>query len=260
MPAATPTASGLKIPTLATAPTPVAAPANVNPTQKLSELSRAAIARYQSIDSYIARFRRREVVGNKAKPEELMLIKFRKEPWSVYFKWLGKEGNGREVVFVAGRYDDKLHTLLAAGDVPLLPAGKRFSISPDSSLVKNASRHSVREAGIGTLIGQFANLVAANSKVDSHPALLRYLGQERRPEFDVACDAVEQQIQPGAEPGFPRGGKRLWVFDPATNLPNLIIAWDEHQNEVEYYCYDRLEYPANLTDADFNPDIIWKPK
>ncbi len=72
------------------------------------------------MNSYIAHFRRREVVNGKAKPEELMLIKFRQPPWSVYFKWLGTEGHDREVIFVGGKYDNKLNTKLAAGDVPLM--------------------------------------------------------------------------------------------------------------------------------------------
>ncbi len=235
-------------------------PPRVNSTEKLAELAQAATRRYDSIDSYIARFRRREVVAGKQKPEELMLIKFRKNPWSVYFKWLGTEGHNREAVFVPGKYEDKLHTLLAAGDVPLMPAGKRFSLSPDSPLVRNQSRHSIREAGIGSLIDQFAHLVAANAKGDMRFGTLRYIGQIRRPEFDQPCDAVEETIPPGGDPGLPQGGRRLWVFDSVTNLPVLVIAWDESNKEVEYYCYDRIQFPANLTDDDFNPDKIWRPK
>jgi hypothetical protein len=226
---------------------------------RIAELSRGATERYQSMDSYIARFRRREVVNGKVKPEELMLIQFRKEPWSVYFKWLGKEGHGREVVFVDGKYENKLHTLLAAGDVPLMPAGKRFSISPDNSLVRNASRHSIHEAGIGNLIQQFSDLAAANAKGDTHLGTLHYLGQIRRTELDQACEAVEQIIPVGSEPGLAKGGQRLWVFDSATSLPVLISARDETNKEVEFYCYDRIQYPVQLTDVDFNPDVIWRP-
>jgi hypothetical protein len=231
-----------------------------NSNEKLRELAQAATARYATFDSYIARFRRREVVAGRQKPEEMMLIKFRKEPWSVYFKWLGKEGNGREALYVAGKYEDKLHTLLAAGDMPLMPAGRRIALSPDSSLVRNASRHSIRDAGIGTLIKQFAELASANSRGDFHLGTLRYLGKIHRAEFDQPCDAAEQLISPGEDPGLAKGGKRLWVFDSVSNLPILLAAWDETNREVEYYCYDRLEYPAHLTDDDFNPDLLWKPK
>jgi hypothetical protein len=235
-------------------------PTRENSAERLAELSRAALARYQSIDSYVARFRRREVVGSTAKPEEMMVIKFRKNPWSVYFKWLGAEGHGREAAFVDGKYDNKLHTLLAAGDMPLMPAGKRFSLSPDNALVRNSSRHPIREAGFGTLVDQFARLVAANAKGDFHPGALRYLGPIKRNEFEQPCEAVEQSIPPGAEAGLPKGGRRLWVFDSATSLPVLMTAFDDANKEVEYYCYDRLQYPASLTDDDFNPDVLWRSK
>ena len=216
-----------------------------NSSERIAEPVARASARYQSIDSYIARFRRREIVGTTAKPEELMLIKFRKQPWSVYFKWLGTEGHGREAVFVDGKYDNKLHTLLAAGDMPLMPAGKRFALAPDKALVRNNSRHNIREAGLGTLSNNFAKLVEANAKGDTHLGTLRYLGPIKRNELEQPCEAVEQLIPPGGEPGLPRGGRRLWVFDSATSLPVLTTAFDDTNKEVEYYCYDRISTRHN---------------
>ena len=68
------------------------------------------------MDSYIARLVRHEVVGGSDKPKEVLTFKFRKEPWSVYFKWLSKESAGREAIYVKGQHDNKIHTLLAAGD------------------------------------------------------------------------------------------------------------------------------------------------
>jgi Protein of unknown function (DUF1571) len=232
--------------------TPVAA------AQRLRELATNATARYQQIDSYIARFRRREVVNGQQKPEELMLIKFRKEPWSVYFKWLGEEGRGREVVFVPGMYDNKLHTLLAAGDT-LMPAGTHFAVAPDSFLVRSKSRHPIQEAGFGSLVEKFSRLVASERN-DGNPGILRYIGAIRRPEFEQPQEAVEQRIPPGSEPGFKNGGLRLWLFDTANSLPVLATAKDDAGKEIEYYCYDRVQYPARLSDNDFNPELIWRVK
>src|SRR5262249_8124468 len=84
--------------------TPPPAPPPGAPAEGTSprELYQKAAARYANIDSYIARLTRREVVKDRPQPEAVMLFKFRKEPWSVYFKWLGKEGQGREVVYVRG--------------------------------------------------------------------------------------------------------------------------------------------------------------
>jgi len=229
-------------------------------TAKLRMIYQQALEHYNSMDSYIVRFRRREQINGKDKPEEVIYAKFRKSPWSVYFKWLGQEAKGREVVFVKGQYDEKIHTLLAAGDVPLMPAGKRFSLSPDSPLVLASSRHSIRESGVGPLIDHFGRMVAAVERREIQPGAVRYLGRLKRPEFDSPCEAVEQRVASGSEATLARGGTRLWLFDLVSKLPILVIAQDETGHEVEYYCYDRFEYPVKLDDADFNPDKLWKDR
>jgi hypothetical protein len=231
-----------------------AAPGDIAPLARLRALHRQAAETYAGIDSYIVRLRRREVVGGRNKPEEVLLFKFRKQPWSVYFKWLGKEGAGREAIYVKGRYEDKLHTLLAAGDMPLAPAGKHIALPPDSFLVRSSSRHTIHEAGVGALIDAFGNCLASLDKGDGRHGSLKYLGPIQRPEFETPGEAVEQTIPPGDEPQLPKGGLRLWVFDPCHHLPVLVRTLDETGREVEYYCYERFQYPVKLDDDDFDPE------
>jgi hypothetical protein len=229
-------------------------------TAKLRQLHRQAAERYASIDSYIVRLRRHEQVNGRDKPEEILLLKFRKEPWSVYFKWLGTEGRGREVVYVKGQYEDKIQTLLAAGDMPLASPGKRIAISPDNPLARSSSRHSIREAGVGWLVESFGTLVDAAERKDARYGALRYLGQLRRPELTSPLDAVEQLILPGTEPSLPHGGRRLWAFDANIGLPVLVITQNELGREVEFYCYDLFQIGVHLDDDDFNPEKLWTRK
>jgi hypothetical protein len=224
------------------------------PEEKIQALARGASGQCQITSTYIARLRRREQVAGRQKPEEVLLFKFRREPFSVYFKWLGDEGKGREVVYVRGRYEDKIHTLLAAGDVPLVPAGKKLALSPDNPLVQAASRHPITHAGICYLVGKYAQLATTNL---ARPGLLRYIGPISRPELPQSLEAVEQQILSGEEPLLPHGGKRLWMFDPSNHLPVLVSTQDADGHEVEYYCYDRIQFGVPLDDADFNPDVLW---
>jgi Protein of unknown function (DUF1571) len=226
----------------------------VRPEDRIQSLAREASGQCQKTATYIARLRRREQVGGRQKPEEVLLFKFRREPFSVYFKWLGEEGKGREVVYVRDRYEDKIHTLLAAGDVPLMPAGRKLALSPDNPLVQAASRHPITHAGICYLVGKYAQLAAANL---SRPGLLRYIGPISRPELPQPVEAVEQQILSGEEPLLPHGGKRVWMFDESNHLPVLVSTQDAEGHEVEYYCYDRIQFGVPLDDADFNPDILW---
>jgi hypothetical protein len=210
------------------------------------------------MDTYVMRLKRREVVAGKARPEELILVKFRQNPWSVYFKWIGTEAKGREVVYVKGQPGNEIHTLTAAGDMILLPAGQRFSISADSALVKSKSRYPITEAGLGTCIRRFGALVEAPEKGENSQGTARYLGQIRRPEFETLVEGVEQIIPPRSDPLLPGGGRRWWYFDTALRLPVLIITHDETGREVEYYCHDRIQFPAGLDNDDFNPDKLWK--
>ena len=228
-----------------------------DPATRIRELYRVALQSYAGIDSYIARLRRREQVNGRDRPEEVILLKFRKQPFSVYLKWLGKENAGREVIYVKGQYEDKIHTLLAAGDMPLTPAGKRIALSPESIFVRSASRHSIHETGFGTIIESLGAALEAMDKGSSRGGSFKYLGPVKRPEFEAACEAVEHLIPAGVDPQLPRGGRGVTLFDATTRLPALLVTQDETGREVEYYCFDRLQYPVRLDDEDFNPDKLW---
>jgi hypothetical protein len=226
-------------------------------TAKLRMLYRLAAEANAAMDSYIVRVRRREQVNGKDRPEELVILKFRKQPFSVYFKFLGPEGKGREVTYVLGQYGNMIHSIVAAGDVPLVPAGRRMSIAPDSIFLRTASRHTITEAGFGNIIDRFGRLLDANEKGNQRYGTVKYLGQVKRPEYEQPLDVAEQGILAGYDPNLPRGGRRWIMFEPTTRLPLLVITHDHTGHEVEFYCYDRLEWPVKLDDDDFNPDKLW---
>ncbi len=257
-----PTAAVPPVPPAATTPPPPpqadATPPADDGTARLRDLYRLAVERYAAIDGYVVQLCRREQVNGQDKPEELVLFKFRKQPWSVYFKWLGNEGKGREAIYVQGQHDSKIHTLLAAGDMPFTPAGKHISISPDSVFVRSASRHAITEAGVGVLIDNFGRLL--DPRAPRGAATLRYLGPVKRPEFELPLEMVEQRIPPGAEPQLPGGGNRFWGFDTVTRMPALIITRDNTNHEVEYYCFTNFQAPVVLTDDEFNPDKLWNQR
>ncbi len=222
-------------------------------------LQQQAVEAYQGMDSYIARLTRREVVGGQCKPEEVILFKFRKEPWSVYFKWLGEEGKGREVVYVKKHFDDKIHTLLAKGDAPALftPANGQMALAIDSPLVRSASRHSITEAGIGSCVEHLSRIIDGMEHGDRKLGVLRDLGLQQRPEYPTPMPMIEHIIPPGLEAELPRGGKRQYGFDPNNHLPVLVITRDDKGQEVEYYRYDQILFPVKLDADDFNPDKLW---
>ncbi|MBY0231516.1 MAG: DUF1571 domain-containing protein, partial [Gemmataceae bacterium] len=248
-------------------PVPVKPAASETPAPKAEErpkavptardLVKAATARIPDLDSYIVRLTKREIVGGRATPEEVMLFKFRARPWSVHLKWLGKEGQGREVLLVKGRHGDNIHTLLAAGDFPLMPAGKRMSFSPDNIFVKNSCRHSITQAGLIASVERLGKLLSDIEAGDKKAGTVAVLPPAARPEFAKPAAALEHTLPPGSDPTLPKGGKRTYWFCPETGLPMLCIALDERGREAEYYKHDRLHVRQKLDDDDFDPDKLF---
>jgi len=226
-------------------------------TSKLRSLYDHASQSYAAMDTYTLRMRRREVVAGKARPEELILAKFRRQPFSIYLKWVGEEGKSREVCYVQGQHEGVLHTLMAPGDLFLF-AGKHFKCAPDSPLVKSNCRYPITDAGFGPVIARFGRLVAALDKGEIREGSAKLLGKVKRPEFDEPVEGVVQTLPANFESLFPGGGQRFWYFDANHGLPVLIVTLDHQGKEVEYYCHDRIQAPANLDDDDFNPYRLWK--
>lgn len=227
------------------------------PPHTARQLLQQAAARCATLDSYIVRLTRREHLKGKPGPKEIIAFSFRKKPFSVHFKWLGKTAEGREVVYVKDRFENKIHTRLAKGDSLLMPAGARLSLSPDNPLVRSASRHPITDAGICHCVESLTAQLDAQERGDRRQGTLAAIAPQRRPEYSQPVETLERLLPPGAEPELPRGGRRLMFFDPENHLPMLVVTYDDKGTEVEYYRYDRLITPANLDDDDFNPDKLW---
>lgn len=242
--------------------TPV--PTTTNP-QTIDELHQAAMDSFANVHSYCARLRRRESRDGKPKPEELVLFKERKSPFSVHFKWIGPEATGREVLYVQGKYGDKLNLVTAAGDVPFTPAGKRISMARDSMFVKAANpNHDITHAGLGHNLRDLSALYAA-AKSPQSGVTAKLLGPVQRPECKEQLMGVEIKLPPGRDPDLPRGGSRQVFYCPTTHLPILYLSFDEMGRDFNYNSYDRLQLDLKLDDADFDPDTLWggsggKPK
>jgi len=246
-------------------PPVVAAPAPAPPQAAgIAKLADTAAKRWAAIDTFEAKLTRREVVRGAAAQTEEVLLQIRREPYAVYMRNTGEVGRGREVLYNPSRHEDKVHAIVGEGDSRLYKAGNKApSLSPDSPLVKNKSRRSIRDAGPGTAVALFGRLAQTSS------ADLRHAGTVRRPEFgDLPLELVEQTVRPGAEPDAERGGVRSWYFDAKSDSPSfglpvlmtLVEAGSNPPRELEYYCYTQVKAPAGLTDADFGVDRLGRPR
>jgi hypothetical protein len=221
----------------------------------LRKLANKALAKEKTLNTYIVRLRRREQANGKTEPMEVILLKYRQAPLSIHFKWLGEESKGREIVYVKGQFDDKIQLLTGQGD--WFGPGRHLTFASDSDIVKSRSRYPIQEGGLGAAVLRFGALLDAIERGQANAGSMRFLGPKSRTEFPNPLNTVEQTIPPGLEPFLPKGGTRYFYFDEATSLPLLIQTFDHNQFEVEYYCFDRLQTPVPLDDADFDPAKIW---
>ena len=226
---------------------------------KMKDLYNQACAKFAGIDTYISRLRRREVVSGRQMPEDRILAKFRKEPYSIYFKWLeGTAGEGRELIYVKGMYDDKLQVRTGKRD-SLFQMQVQLDLHSERATAN--SRHTMDEAGFGFLLENLGQALASQDAGDPKLGTFQYLGPQQRPESAVPMECMLQQVPAGLEKQLPRGGQRYWFFcsDPRLQecgLPVLIITYDEARREVEYYCHDLFNLNV-VSPQDFDPRVVW---
>lgn len=216
--------------------------------------------RYAAVPDFQARLTKREVVGGKALPQDEILYQYRKEPASVYMKVLSDAGHGREVLFVKGKFDNKMHVVTGKGDNALVGAGFKTALDPDSKQATAKSRYRVYEAGFGRTLAGLTRTVEAMEK-NQPGAAAKVLGAVERPEYPYPLECVAVTVRAGDEPQLPKGGTRKIFFDPKPEspgfmLPVLVVTTDADGREVEYYCFDQMKVPSGLTDADWTPDRL----
>src|SRR5262249_30203442 len=115
----------------------------------LRTLHRQAVERFAATPAYSARLRRRERWEERNRPEELILFKYRKEPFSLYLRWLGSEAKGREVLYVQGRDDDQLTIGPGPADTHLVPSqGRRTVLRHDGPRGLGHDRYPIAETGV----------------------------------------------------------------------------------------------------------------
>ena len=77
---------------------------------------------------------------------EMMRMKLRTRPHSVYMKWLSGMNKGREVIYAEGKYEGKL--LVHSGGL-LGPLSRTLKLDPYSPLARTGSLEPITNAAMG---------------------------------------------------------------------------------------------------------------
>jgi hypothetical protein len=216
-------------------------------------LAKKAIAdckvRYHQIQDYTCRFYKRERIDGRLGAQNVMIMKARTKPMSIYFKFV-KPNAGREAIYVVGRNGGKVvvHDVgigkLIAGTLHLDPRGSR---------AMEDCRHPVTEAGIGNLIETVAERWAAEMRHGETQVVV----QPGAKVGDRVCTMIES-AHPNRSPAYMFHKVRVYI-DHELGLPIRFEAYDWPRKPggptelLEEYTYANLKVNVGLRESEFDP-------
>jgi hypothetical protein len=224
---------------------PAASPLD-EPLRLIAEARRA----YQGVRDYACLLVKRENVRGQLQPENLITMRVRTQPFSVYLRWHGpKTFAGQEACYVAGRNNGMMRVHSAG----LLGAVGFVSIDPRDKRVSENSRHSITEAGIGNLIERFGKRYETDKRLGTATVrVAEYAYNKWR------CMRVEtiHADNGGGEIVFYRN---VVYFDKELHLPIRAENYDWPRpggdpggELMEVYSYADLKLNVGLGDEVFN--------
>jgi hypothetical protein len=177
-----------------------------------------ARASYQTVRDYTCLVVKREQFDGRLSPNHVLEMKARTAPFSVYLRWQEPANlRGQEACYVAGRNAGRIRVRPAG----LLGALGFVSIAPDDPRVRQRSRHSITEAGIGNVIARFEQGWQSERQANLTQVNLGLF------EFDKRrCTRVEM-IHPRQDPD------RSFLY-----YRSAVYFDSEHHLPVRVECYD----------------------
>ncbi|WP_337177476.1 DUF1571 domain-containing protein [Paludisphaera sp.] len=219
------------------------------PAARAVRIMRECRARFDLVDDYTCTFYKRERIDGHLTEMNVMSMKARNRPHSVYFRF-HQPKKGREAIYVEGRNDGYVlaHDVgffkVLAGTMRLDPRGDR---------AMEGCRHPVTSAGISHLIDTVLDRWAAELNDEESVVLF-----DPRMRLGSAPCMLIEAIHPHKRPGFFFHKVRLFI-DSKLGIPVRYEAYDwprtpgDAPELVEEYAYDGIKLNVGLTDADFDP-------
>ncbi len=210
----------------------------------------------QEVSDYTTTLTKREVVKGELLDPQMIAIKCRSNPFSVYLLWL--EGDvGREVIYIDGQNDGKM-IAHDGGWKSRIPA---FSLSVDCMLAMRDSRYPVTMAGLTGLTEMMLD-VHRKDLADANYASCEF-GEDQSIE-GRPCHLVTTKYQsPDVSPCYR---KSITWIDKEWNVPvqSRHYEWpradlttvSEHDLDeatlIESYSFAKLQFDRGLADRDFD--------
>ncbi len=206
-----------------------------------ADLARRAAERYKDVESYTASFEKIERIGDKLVGPTEMTLHFREKPFSVHLVYEGPANEGREVLYVKGKHDDKMLVRLGKG----LGQGMVIPLAVDSPRALAGNRHPVTRIGLGLLSRRLTDQFAEAKKAGTLESAL------------VGARELAGRKTWLIKRKLDTGGARYWPIDRELGLPIRVATYDKDEQLIEQYTYKNLKLDAELDDDDFDPKKLW---
>jgi hypothetical protein len=231
---------------------PAAVPADgQHPLAGVMEFAAESREALKDVKDYTAIFTKTELVG-KHSVTQVMDMKLREKPFSVYFRYRSKHEEGREVIYVAGANND---TALVH-EVGIKAIAGTVHIRPNGREVMEENRYPISQVGIANML-ETAYQIWETEMKHSDPSAVRVEYYPNAKLGDVPCKVVE------ITHSEQRKELKFYVsrvyFDKETKLPIRAerFGWPRRPGEkpplVEQYTYSNLRTNVGLTNVDFDP-------
>jgi hypothetical protein len=215
-----------------------------------SAFVRDSRAKVEAVKGYTAVFTKVERIG-KTVIQQTMDMKIRQQPFSVYLHNRTGEAKGREVLYVAGAFENKL-LVHQPGVLGSLAGTQHLELN--SPLVMAENHYPITEIGIAKILDLSTAMCQAEHKSDPKNIEFRFF--EGMKHGEASWDVMEV-VRKKQKPGFVFSLSRTF-FESSSKLPFRVekYGWVHNGSEaelIESYDYGDFSATDRLTDEDFNP-------
>ncbi|REJ65312.1 MAG: DUF1571 domain-containing protein [Planctomycetota bacterium] len=233
----------------AVAPAAATEPAQAHPLDpEIASAKRRLEALKTRVQEYSCRMIKRERIGGELRPREIIDMKVRHEPFSVFLEFLSPENvKGQQVAYIEGRNDGKM---------VVRPVGVKgifgpVKIRPDGPLAMQDQRYPITHIGFVRLTEELI-AVAEHDRQFGECEVRTFKGAKIG---DRVC-TVTEVVHPVARNEFRFHRARIFV-DDELDIPIRFASWSWPTEEggkpvlEEEYTYTNLKLNPGFTDADF---------
>ena len=207
-----------------------------------------------AVKDYTAIMQKQENIGGDVQEAQVMEIKVRHEPFSVYIKFrYPQKLNGQQAIFVKGQNDNKL----IAHGVGLQRTFGTQRLDPTGVFAMQGNKYPITEMGILNLVDKLLEVGYKDAKFGE--CQVEYTEGVKIGGKDSARECTMIQVMhPEPRSHFMFYVARIYV-DRELNMPIRYESYDWARKEgetpklIEAYTYLNLKLNVGLTDADFDP-------